>query len=132
MLTNLPLEDSSTSIEETLHAQDIDVSKNIISRQLSLSRPTPLVSATLVGVTQTSNAGHPKPPGAYHFDSSSSTHLQCQRINASQPTQSKPYCTNRREEEGLTWPFTPSRAVHNRGVDNVRKRLQIYKQRCPG
>ena len=40
------------------------------SRQLGLSRPTPLASATLVVVTQTSNAGHPKPPGAYHFDSS--------------------------------------------------------------
>ena len=88
------------------------------SRQLGLSRPTPLVSATLIGVTQTSNAGHPKPPGAYHFDSSSSTHLQCQRINASLRTRSKPYCTNRREEEGLVWPFTPSRAVHNRGVTN--------------
>ena len=87
------------------------------SRQLGLSRPTPLVSATLVGVTQTSNAGHSKPSGAYHFDSSSSTHLQCQKINASQPTRSKPYCTNRCEEEGLTWPFASSRAAYNKGVD---------------
>ena len=47
---------------------------------------------------------------------------------ASEPTWSKRYCTNRREEEGLLWPFTPSRAVHNRGVDNVRKRQQIYKE----
>ena len=37
-------------------------------------------------------------------------------------------CTNSREEEGLVWPFTPSQAVHNRGVDNVRKRQQIYKE----
>ena len=54
------------------------------------------------------------------------THLQCQRINASQPRRSKPYCTNGHEEEGLLWPFTPSRVVHNRGVDNVLKRQQIY------
>ena len=79
------------------------------------------MSATLIGVTQTSNAGHPKPPGAHHFDSSSSTHLQCQRINASQPTRSKPYCTNRREEEGLLWLFITSRAIHKRGVDSVRE-----------
>ena len=91
------------------------------SRQLGLSRTMPLVSATLIGATRMNNARHPKPPGAYHFDSSSSTHLQCQRINASQPTRSKPYCTNCREEEGLLWPFTPSRAVHNRGADNAQK-----------
>ena len=41
--------------------------------------------------------------GAYHFNSSSSTHLHSPRINASQPTRSKPCCTNRSEEEGLTW-----------------------------
>ena len=81
------------------------------SRQLGLSQPTPLVSATLIRVTQTSDVGHPKPPGAYYFDSISSTHLQCQRINVSQPTRSKPYCTNRREEESLAWPFGPSLAV---------------------
>ena len=92
------------------------------SHQLGLSRPTPLVRASIIGVTQTSNAGHPKPPGAYHFDSSSSTHLQCHRINASKPTRSKPYCTNRSEEEGLTWPFAPSPAVCNKGVDTVREK----------
>ena len=92
------------------------------SRQLGLSRPTPLVSSTLIGVTQTSNAGHPKPPGAYHFDSSSSTHLQCPRINASQPTRPKPYCRNHREKESLTWPFALSPTVYNKGVDAVREK----------
>ena len=39
--------------------------------------------------------------GAYHFDSNSSTHLQSPRNNASQPTRSKPYSTNHREQEDL-------------------------------
>ena len=38
--------------------------------------------------------------GAYHFDSRSSTHMQSPRINARQPTQSKPYNTNHLREEG--------------------------------
>ena len=38
-------------------------------------------------------------------------------------TQSKPYCTNRREEEGLTWPFASSPAVYNEGVDTVRENI---------
>ena len=112
----------------TLHAQDIDVSKNITSHQLGLSRPTPLKNATLKQATHTNDADHPQTSGAYHFDSSQPTQLQCPRINPSQPTRSKLYCTNRSEEEGLTWPFASSLVVHNKGVDTVRKNNKFYRE----
>ena len=70
----------------------------------------------------------PQTPCAYHFDSSQPTHLQCPRINVSHPTRSKPYCTNRREEEGVTWPFASSPAVYNKGVDTVRKNNKFYRK----
>ena len=78
MLTHLPLGDSGTRLQ-TLPAQDINVSKNITSHQLGLSRPTPLLNDTL-----TSNAHEwcrlLQMSAAHHFDSSSSTHLHCPRI----------------------------------------------------
>ena len=95
--------------------------EDFTSHQLGLSWPTPPKGATLNQATNTSNAGHPETSGAYHFDSSSSTHVQSPRINASQPMRSTPYRTNHREEEGPIWPFASSRAVHNTGVDSVRK-----------
>ena len=77
--------------------------------------------------TNTNDAGSPQISGAYHFDSRSSTHLQSPRINASQPARSKPYNTNHREEEGPTWPFASTQAVHNSGV--VRARTIYAKNR---
>ena len=44
---------------ETLPAQDITVSKNITSHQLDLSRPTPLMNATLIRATHTRDADYP-------------------------------------------------------------------------
>ena len=71
----------------------------------------------------------PQTSGAYHFDSSQPTHLQCPRITASQPPRFKPYCTNRSEEVGLTWSFASSPAVYNKGVDTVRKNSKFYRER---
>ena len=68
----------------------------------------------------TNDAGSPQMSGAYHIDSRSSTHLQSPRINARQPTRSKPYNTNHCEEEGPTWPFASTQAVHNSGVVRAR------------
>ena len=90
--------------------------EDFTSRQEGLSRPTPPMSPTLNRETNMNDAGSPQMSGAYHFDSRSSTHLQGPRINASQPTRSKPYSTNHREEEDSTWPFASSRAVYNSGV----------------
>ena len=45
---------------ETLPDQDINVSKNITSHQLGLSRPTPLMNATLKRATHTSDADYPR------------------------------------------------------------------------
>ena len=113
--------------------------RRFTSRQLGLSRPTPPVSATLNRATNTNDAGSPRTSGAYHFDSRSSTHLQSPRVNARQPTRSKPYSTNHREEEDPTWPFALSRAVYNSGVmcarTNSQKKtpcgIQNYKRRLP-
>ena len=90
--------------------------RRFTSRQLGLSQPTPPMSATLNRATNTNDAGSPQMSGAYHFDSRSSTHLQSPGNNASQPTRSKPYSTNHREQEDPTWPFALSRAVYNSGV----------------
>ena len=90
--------------------------RRFTSRQLGLSRPTPPMSATLNRATNRNDAGSPQMSGAYHFDSRSSTQLQSPRINARQPTRSKPYNTNHCEEEGPTWPFASTQAVHNSGV----------------
>ena len=98
--------------------------RRFTSRQLGLSRPTPPMSATLNRATNTNDAGSSQTSDAYHFDSRSSTHLQSPRINASQPTRSKPYSTNHREEEDPTWPFALSRAVYNSGVMCARTYLQ--------
>ena len=104
-----------------------------------MSQPTPPMSATLNRATNTNDAGSPQTSGAYHSDSRSSTHLQSPRINASQPTRSKPYSTNHREQEDPTWPFALSRAVFNSGVmrakNNLRKKtpcgIQITKRCLP-
>ena len=101
--------------------------RRFTSRQLGLSQPTPPMSATLNRATSTKHAGSPQMSGAYHFDSRSSTHLQSPRINSRQPTRSKPYNTNHCEEEGPTWPFASTPAVHNSGV--VRARTIYSKNR---
>ena len=44
----------------SLSSQDIDVSKNITSHQLGLSRPTLLMNATLKRVTNTNDADYPR------------------------------------------------------------------------
>ena len=104
MLTQLPLGDSGTRLQDTL-CPGHRCFEDFTSHQLGLSRPTPPMSTTLNRATNTGDAGHPQTSGAYHFGSSSSTHLQSPRFNASQPTPSKPYSTNHREEEDPTWPF---------------------------
>ena len=113
--------------------------RRFTSRQLGLSRPTPSMSATLNRATNMNDAGSLQRSGAYHFESRSSTHLQSPRINASQPTQSKPYSTNHRDEEDLTRPFALSQAVYNSGVmcskTILRKKtpsgIQNYKRCLP-
>ena len=89
-------------------------------QNLGLSRPTLPMSTTLNRATNTNDAGSPRTSGAYHFDSRPSTHLQSPRVNARQPTRSKPYNTNHCEEEGPTWPFASTQAVHNSGVVRAR------------
>ena len=138
MLTHLPLRDSGTRLQDTV-CPGQRCFEDFTSHQLGLSRPMPPMSATLKRATNTTDAGHPQMSGAYHFDFSSSAHLQCLRINTSQPTQSKPYSTNHREEEDPTWPFASSRAVFNSGVmcarTNLRKKtpcgIQNYKRCLP-
>ena len=122
MPTHLPLRDSGTMTTSITPCPGRRCFDECTSRQLGLSQPTPLATAILKRLTRTCGDGQHQKSGAYHFDSSSSTHLQCQRINASQPTRSEPRCTNRCEEEGLTWPFAPSPAVYNNGVDTVREK----------
>ena len=66
------------------------------SRHLGLSRPTPLVSATLIRVTRACDDGQHQKSGAYHFDSSLSMHLNPQ--NRCKPANiAKPYWTKRRK-----------------------------------
>ena len=125
MLTHLPLGDSGTRLQDT-HCPGHRCFEDFTSRQEGLSRPTPPMSPTLNRETNMNDAGSPQTSAAYHFDSRSSTHLQGPRINASQPTRSKPYSTNHREEEDPTWPFASSRAVYNRGVKCAE---QIYKRK---
>ena len=98
--------------------------RRFTSHQLGLSWRTLPMSATLNRATNTNDAGSPRTSGAYHFDSRSSTHLQSARNNASQPTRSKPYSTNHREQEDPTWPFALSRAVYNSGVMCARTSLR--------
>ena len=90
VLTHLPLGDSGTRRPDT-PCSGHRYFDEFTSRQLGLSRPTPLVSATLNWATSTNDAGSPQMSGAYQFDSRSSTHLQSPRNNARQPTRSKPY-----------------------------------------
>ena len=138
MPTHLPLGDIATRLQDTPFPGH-RCFEDFTSRQLGLNRPTPPMSATLNRATNTNDAGSPQTSGAYHFDSRSSTHLQSPRINASQPTRSKPYCTNLREEEDPTWPFASSQAVYNSGVKcsrtNLRKKtpcgIQNYKRCLP-
>ena len=127
MLTHLPLGDSGTRVQRH-PCPGHGCLEKFTSHQLGLSRPTPLKNATLKRATHTNDADHPQMSGAYHFDSSQPTHLQCRRINASQAPRSKPYCTNRSEEEGLTWPFASSPAVYNKGVDTVRNNNNFYRK----
>ena len=115
MLTHLPLGDSGTRLQDTL-CPGHRCFEDFTSRQPGLSQPTPPMSATLNRARIPTTLGSPQMSGAYHFDSRSSTHLQSPRINASQPTWSKPYSTNHREQEDPTWPFALSRAVYNGGV----------------
>ena len=61
----------------------------------------------------------PQTSGAYHFDSSQPTHLQCPRINASPPPQSKPYRTTSR------W-----RGGHNMAIRLITGRLQQRSRYC--
>ena len=123
MLTHLPLGYSCTRLQDT-PCPGHRCFEDFTSPQLGLSRPTPSMRATLNRATNTNDAGSPQTSGACHFDSSQPTHLQCPRINDSQPPRSKPYCTNRREEEGLTWPFTSSQAVYNSAVMCARTHLR--------
>ena len=97
MLTHLPLGDSGTRLQRHSLPRT-SMFQRIISHQLGLSRPTPLMNASLRRAMHMSDDGRPQTSGAYHFDSSQPTHLRCPRINASQPPKSKPYFTNRSEE----------------------------------
>ena len=128
MLTHLPLGDSATRLQDTPFPGH-RCFEDFTSHQLGLSRPTPPMSATLERATNTNDAEHPQTSGAYHFNSRSSTHLQSPRINASQPTQSKPYSTNHREEDDPTWPFALSRAIYNSGVMCAKT---ILRKKTPG
>ena len=120
MPTHLPVRDNGSITTSITSCPGYQCFDEFTSHQLGLSQLTSLVSATLIRVIQTRDAGYPKPSGAYHFDSSSSTHLQSPRNNASQPTRSKPYSTNHCEEEGPTWPFASTQTVHNSGVVRAR------------
>ena len=119
MLTHFPLGDGSTRLQRH------PLRRTSMFRRISLLISWAWVNAAHEHHSYTSDAYEqhrlPQMSGAYHFDSSQPTHLQCPRINASQPPRSKPYCTNRREEEGLTWPFASSPAVYNKGVATVRR-----------
>ena len=135
MITHLPLGYSATRLQDT-PCPGHRCFEDFTSRQLGFSRPTPPMSATPNRATNTNKAGPPKTSGAYQFESTSSKHLQSPRINAGQPTRSKPYSTNHREEEDPTWPFASSQAVYNSGVKfertNLRKKtpcgIQNYKK----
>ena len=126
MPTHLPLGDSGTRLQDTL-CPGHRCGEDFTSRQLGLSQPTLPMSATLNRATSTNDAGSPQMSSAYHFDFISSTHLQSPRINARQPTWSKLYNTNHFNEEGPTWPFASTQAVHNSGV--VRARTIYAKNR---
>ena len=115
MLTHLPLGISGTRL------QDYSLPRTSMFRRFHFSSAG-LESANAAHerysyrAANTNDAGSPQMSGAYHFDSRSSTHVQSPRNNASQPTRSKPYSTNHREQEDPTWPFALSRAVYNSGV----------------
>ena len=68
------------------------------------------MNATLKRATHTSDIDYPR--RQVHITSIPAHQHTCNvQESASQPARSKPYCTNRREEEGLTWPFASSLAV---------------------
>ena len=125
MLSHLTLGDNGTRLQDTI-CPGHRCFEDLTSRQLGLSRPTPPMSATLNRAAHMNDAGSPQTSCAYHFDSRSPTHLQSPRINASQPTRSKLYSTNHREEEDPTWPFASSQAVQN---SNHKKENTVWKPR---
>ena len=89
LLTHLPLRDSGTRLQDTL-CPGHRCFDDITSHQLGLSRPTPVMNATPKRATNTNDTDYPR--RQVHITS----------IPVCQPPRSKPYCTNRREEEGLT------------------------------
>ena len=121
-----------------LSAQDIDVSKIPFS-SAGLESANAAHERYSYRATNMNDAGSPQTSGKYHFDSRSSTHLQSPRINASQPTRSKPHSTNHREEEDPNWPFAFPQAVFKSGVmcarTNLREKtpcgIQNYKRCLP-
>ena len=127
MLIHLPLKDSGTILQRhSLPGHQCFEEHNFSSAGLESA------NAAHERHSYTSDAHEQRrllhASGAYHFDSSSSIHLQCPRIDASHSPRSKPYLTNCRKEEGLIWPCASSPAVYNKGVDIVRNNNYFYRE----
>ena len=75
---SLPLRDSGTMTTSITPCPGHRCFDEYTSRQLGPSRPTPLAGAILKRLTRTCDDGQHQKSGAYHFDSSSSTHLNPQ------------------------------------------------------
>ena len=96
----------------------------IFSRQLDLSRQTPLKNATLKRATHTNDANHPRRQVPI---TSIPVSQHTYNIQESTPAiEHGPSHTVQTVVKRRAWPFASSPAVYNKGVDTVRKNNKFY------